>query len=143
MIRLHPRSTRTDTLFPYAALFRSVDQMHHRFIKVHDMDKSKVVASIVEHGARTLIFSNTKRAADRLARDLDDLGVKAEPIHGDLPQRARAKALQRFTEGKRQPRVASAVAARGLATDLLDTVIHWDTPPDPNTHHPRTRPPPP
>jgi superfamily II DNA/RNA helicase len=112
----------------------TVDQMHHRFIKVHDMDKSKVVASIVENGARTLIFSNTKRAADRLARDLDDLGVKAEPIHGDLPQRAREKALQRFTEGKLQALVASDVAARGLDIDLIDTVIHWDPPPDHKTY---------
>src|SRR3546814_9873307 len=47
----------------------TVDQMHHRFIKVHDMDKSKVVASIVEHGARTLIFSKTKSAADRRSKE--------------------------------------------------------------------------
>ena len=112
----------------------TVDQMHHRFIKVHDMDKPKVVASIVENGARTLIFSNTKRAADRLARDLDDLGVKAEPIHGDLPQRAREKALERFTAGKLQALVASDVAARGLDIDLIDTVIHWDPPPDHKTY---------
>ncbi len=112
----------------------TVDQMHHRFIKVHDMDKPKVVAAIVENGHRTLIFSNTKRAADRLARDLDDLGVKAAPIHGDLPQRAREKALERFTDGKIQALVASDVAARGLDIDLIDTVIHWDPPPDHKTY---------
>jgi superfamily II DNA/RNA helicase len=112
----------------------TVDQMHHRFIKIHERDKAKVVAAIVENGARTLIFSNTKRAADRLADDLDDLGVKAEPIHGDLPQRAREKALQRFTDGKIQALVASDVAARGLDIDLIDTVIHWDPPPDHKTY---------
>jgi len=112
----------------------TVDQMHHRFIKIHEMDKAKVVASIVGSSNRTLIFSNTKRAADRLARDLTDLDVKASAIHGDLPQRAREKALQRFTEGKLQALVASDVAARGLDIDQVDMVIHWDPPPDHKTY---------
>ena len=112
----------------------TVDQMHHRFLLVHEMDKAKVAGAIVAKGNRTLIFSNTKRAADRLARDLNDLDVKAEPIHGDLPQRAREKALKRFSEGKLQALVASDVAARGLDIDEIDTVVHWDPPPDHKTY---------
>ena len=112
----------------------TVDQMHHRFLLVHEMDKAKVAASIVSNGNRTLIFSNTKRAADRLARDLGNLDVKAEAIHGDLPQRAREKALKRFSEGKLQALVASDVAARGLDIDDIDTVVHWDPPPDHKTY---------
>jgi len=112
----------------------TVDQMHHRFIKIHERDKAKVVAAIVGSSNRTLIFSNTKRAADRLSDDLEDLGVKASPIHGDLPQRAREKALQRFTDGKLQALVASDVAARGLDIDQVDMVIHWDPPPDHKTY---------
>ena len=112
----------------------TVDQMHHRFLKVHDMDKAKVAAAIVRSSQRALIFSNTKRHADRLARDLTDLDVKASAIHGDLPQRAREKALQRFTEGKLQALVASDVAARGLDIDQVDVVIHWDPPPDHKTY---------
>jgi superfamily II DNA/RNA helicase len=108
--------------------------MHHRFLKIHDMDKAKVAAAIVGNSQRTLIFSNTKRAADRLARDLTDLDVKASAIHGDLPQRAREKALQRFSEGKLQALVASDVAARGLDIDQVDMVIHWDPPPDHKTY---------
>ena len=49
----------------------TVEQMHHRFLRVHEMDKAKVAAAIVANGNRTLIFSNTKRAADRLAADLE------------------------------------------------------------------------
>ncbi len=112
----------------------TVDQMHHRFLLVHEMDKAKVAASIVSNGHRTLIFSNTKRAADRLARELGTLEVKAEAIHGDLPQRAREKALKRFSEGKLQALVASDVAARGLDIDEIDTVVHWDPPPDHKTY---------
>ena len=112
----------------------TVDQMHHRFLLVHEMDKAKVAAAIVANGHRTLIFSNTKRAADRLARDFESLGVKAEPIHGDLPQRQREKALKRFGDGTLQALVASDVAARGLDIDEIDTVVHWDPPPDHKTY---------
>ena len=112
----------------------TVEQMHHRFLKVHDMDKSKVAATIIESSNRTLLFSNTKRAADRLADDLVKLGVKATAIHGDLPQRSREKALQHFGEGKLQALVASDVAARGLDIDEIDMVIHWDPAPDHKTY---------
>ena len=112
----------------------TVEQMHHRFLKVHEMDKAKVAGAIVEASNRTLIFSNTKRHADRLADDLNKLDVSAAAIHGDLPQRAREKALKRFSEGKLQALVASDVAARGLDIDEIDTVIHWDPPPDHKTY---------
>ncbi len=112
----------------------TVEQMHHRFLLVHEMDKAKVAGAIVTNGHRTLIFSNTKRAADRLASNLNDLDVKAEAIHGDLPQRVREKALKRFSEGKLQALVASDVAARGLDIDEIDTVVHWDPPPDHKTY---------
>ncbi|MGK2927950.1 MAG: DEAD/DEAH box helicase [Acidimicrobiales bacterium] len=112
----------------------TVEQMHHRFLLVHEMDKAKVAGAIVTNGHRTLIFSNTKRAADRLASNLNDLAVRAEAIHGDLPQRVREKALKRFSEGKLQALVASDVAARGLDIDEIDTVVHWDPPPDHKTY---------
>jgi superfamily II DNA/RNA helicase len=112
----------------------TVEQMHHRFLLVHEMDKPKVAAAIVGNGQRTLIFANTKRAADRLARELGKLGVTAEAIHGDLAQRVREKALKRFSEGRLQALVASDVAARGLDIDQIDTVVHWDPPPDHKTY---------
>ena len=112
----------------------TVEQMHHRFLRVHHMDKAKVAGAIVANGHRTLIFSNTKRAADRLASDLNKLDVRAEPIHGDLPQRAREKALKRFGDGTLQALVASDVAARGLDIDEIDTVVHWDPAPDHKTY---------
>jgi superfamily II DNA/RNA helicase len=112
----------------------TVEQMHHRFIHVHEMDKAKVAATIIQNGHRTLLFSNTKRAADRLARDLTSLDVKVEAVHGDLPQRVREKALRRFSEGKLQALVASDVAARGLDIDEIDTVIHWDPAPEHKTY---------
>ena len=111
-----------------------VDTMEHRFLKVHFMDKAKVVAEISRHNDRVLAFSRTKAGADRLARDLDDLNIAAAPIHGDLPQHKREQSLQRFSDGKVAVLVATNVAARGLHIDGVDVVIHYDPPDDPKTY---------
>ncbi|MGF1598540.1 MAG: DEAD/DEAH box helicase [Acidimicrobiales bacterium] len=112
----------------------TVEQMVHRFIQVHDMDRNRVVASIVNAASRTMVFCNTKRACDRLASELDKLGVNAEAIHGDLRQRQREKALGDFSEGKLQALVATDVAARGIHVDDVDVVIHFDPPEDHKTY---------
>ena len=112
----------------------TVEEMSHRFITVHEMDRKKVVAAIVNGVDRTMVFCNTKRGCDRLASDLAKLGVKAQPIHGDLRQRHREKALSRFTEGDLQALVATDVAARGIHVDDVDVVVHFDPPEDHKTY---------
>jgi superfamily II DNA/RNA helicase len=112
----------------------TVEQMTHRFITVHQMDQAKVAAAIIQASNRTMVFCNTKRMCDRLADDLDKLGVSAEPIHGDLRQRQREKALSAFSEGKIQALVATDVAARGIHVDDVDVVVHFDPPDDHKTY---------
>jgi superfamily II DNA/RNA helicase len=112
----------------------TVDTMEHRFLKVHYMDKAKVVAEISRHNNRVLAFSRTKAGADRLAKELKELDVAAAPIHGDLPQNKRERALERFTDGSVNVLVATNVAARGLHIDGVDVVIHYDPPDDPKTY---------
>ncbi len=112
----------------------TVEQMTHRFITVHQMDQAKVAAAIINASNRTLIFCNTKRMCDRLADDLESQGVSAEPIHGDLRQRQREKALSAFSEGKIQALVATDVAARGIHVDDVDVVVHFDPPDDHKTY---------
>jgi superfamily II DNA/RNA helicase len=112
----------------------TVDEMVHRFVAVHEMDRNKVVATIVNSVSRTMVFCNTKRACDRLANDLDRLNVEAQPIHGDLRQRQREKALRDFSNGKTQALVATDVAARGIHVDDVDVVIHFDPPEDHKTY---------
>ena len=112
----------------------TVDAMIHRFIAVHEMDKVKVAAAIARGSGRVLAFSNTKRVADRLAAALNDDGVKAMAIHGDLRQSQREDALKRFTAGKLQVLVATDVAARGLDIDDIDVVIHYEPAPDHKTY---------
>jgi superfamily II DNA/RNA helicase len=112
----------------------TVDAMIHRFIAVHEMDKVKVAAAIARSSGRVLAFTNTKRVADRLASALNDDGVKAMAIHGDLRQSQREDALRRFTAGKLQVLVATDVAARGLDIDDIDVVIHYEPAPDHKTY---------
>jgi superfamily II DNA/RNA helicase len=112
----------------------TVDRMHHRFLLVHEMDKAKVAAAIIRNNRRTMVFSATKHGCDRLTRKLQEEGVTAAAIHGDLRQQAREKALARFTEGKLSALVATDVAARGLHIDEVDVVIHYDPPGDHKTY---------
>lgn len=108
----------------------TVDEMEHRFLYVHEMDKVKVVAAIARGAERMLVFVNTKRGADRLLRQLRQEGVKAGTIHGDLRQGMRERALADFASGRLPVLVATDVAARGLHIDGVDVVVHYDPPED-------------
>ena len=112
----------------------TVETMEHRFLKVHYMDKAKVVRELSKYNDRILAFTRTKAGADRLSRDLRDLDVSAAPIHGDLPQAKRERSLARFAEGDVAVLVATNVAARGLHIDGVDVVVHYDPPDDPKTY---------
>jgi superfamily II DNA/RNA helicase len=112
----------------------TVEEMEHRFLLVHEMDKVLVVAAISQGAARTLVFSATKRGADRLVSQLRREGVKVEAIHGDLPQGKREQALARFSAGKLPVLVATDVAARGLHIDAVDVVVHYDPAEDPKQY---------
>jgi len=108
----------------------TVDQMEHRFLKVHQLDKAKVAAAIAAGAEKTIIFVRTKRGADRLVDDLKAAGVRAAAIHGDLRQGLRERGLADFAGGKLTTLVATDVAARGLDIDGVDVVVHFDPPED-------------
>ncbi|HHC08414.1 MAG TPA: DEAD/DEAH box helicase [Actinobacteria bacterium] len=112
----------------------TVTTMSHRFLKVHHLDKVRVAARIARAARRTLVFTRTKHGADRLAKDLRAEGISVAPIHGDLPQHQRERALERFRAGEITTLVATNVAARGLHIDHVDVVVHYDPPDDPKTY---------
>jgi len=112
----------------------TVEEMTHRFLHIHQMDKVKVAAEITRHASRVLMFCNTKAGCDRLVRKLGDEGIRAEAIHGDLRQNMRERALERFSQGKLPVLVATDVAARGIHVDDVEVVIHYDPPPDNKTY---------
>jgi superfamily II DNA/RNA helicase len=109
---------------------KNIEEMTHRFLKVHDLDRIKVLASIAGGVYRTMVFVRTKRGADRLVSQLKREGVVASAIHGDLRQSAREKALKDFASGNHAVLVATDVAARGIHVDDVDVVVHFDPPED-------------
>ena len=112
----------------------TVAEMEHRFLAVHEMDRVRVTARIVEASNRTIVFSRTKWGVDKLVGKLVDENVSAAAIHGDLRQSQREKALADFTKGKIKCLVATDVAARGIHVDDVDVVIHYDPPSDAKTY---------
>ena len=108
----------------------TVAEMEHRFLAVHEMDRVRVAARIVEASNRTIIFSRTKWGADKLTDKLLGENVRVAAIHGDLRQAQREKALSDFQSGRVKCLVATDVAARGIHVDDVDVVIHYDPPSD-------------
>jgi superfamily II DNA/RNA helicase len=104
--------------------------------RTHPLNKVEVVARILQAEGRglTMIFTRTKRAADRAAEDLDFRGFAVAAVHGDLGQGARERALRAFRNGKIDVLVATDVAARGLDVSGVTHVINYDCPEDPDTY---------
>jgi superfamily II DNA/RNA helicase len=100
--------------------------------RTHSLNKAEVVARILQANDRglTMVFTRTKRAADRLADDLDFRGFAVAAVHGDLGQGSRERALRAFRTGKIDVLVATDVAARGLDVTGVTHVINYDCPED-------------
>jgi ATP-dependent RNA helicase RhlE len=81
-----------------------------------------------EDWGQVLVFTRTKRGADKLAEQLERDGIRSTAIHGDKPQGARTKALSAFKKNSVQALVATDVAARGLDIDKLPHVVNFDLP---------------
>ncbi len=128
------RYQRDPVMHEVAAKEVTVAEMEHRFLAVHEMDRVRVAAAIINSSNRTIVFSRTKWGADKLTRKLVDEGVKAAAIHGDLRQSQREKALADFSKGRVRALVATDVAARGIHVDDVDVVIHYDPPSDAKTY---------
>ncbi|RZU51866.1 superfamily II DNA/RNA helicase [Krasilnikovia cinnamomea] len=104
--------------------------------RTHPLNKLEMVARILQAKERglTMIFTRTKRAADRVSEDLDFRGFAVAAVHGDLGQGARERALRAFRTGKIDVLVATDVAARGLDVSGVTHVINYDCPEDPDTY---------
>ena len=104
--------------------------------QAHDLDKPEVVGKILQSRdvEKVMIFTRTKRSAQRLADELEDRGFPASSIHGDLNQAAREKALKKFREGKITVLVATDVASRGIDISGVSHVINYECPEDDKTY---------
>nr|WP_218020073.1 DEAD/DEAH box helicase [Nocardia anaemiae] len=104
--------------------------------RAHALDKSELVAKVLQAESRgaTMIFTRTKRTAQKVADDLADRGFAVGAVHGDLGQIAREKALGKFRKGAIDVLVATDVAARGIDIDDVTHVINYQCPEDEKTY---------
>jgi superfamily II DNA/RNA helicase len=87
-----------------------------------------------EGSGLTIVFTRTKRQSQRIADDLTERGFDASPLHGDMQQAARERALTKFREGKLRVLVATDVAARGIDVTGVTHVINYTCPEDEKTY---------
>ncbi|KRE33702.1 DEAD/DEAH box helicase [Mycobacterium sp. Soil538] len=112
-----------------AATHDTTEQFAYR---AHALDKVEMVSRILQAEGRgaTMIFTRTKRTAQKVADELAERGFKVGAVHGDLGQGAREKALKSFRTGEVDVLVATDVAARGIDIDDITHVINFQIPED-------------
>jgi superfamily II DNA/RNA helicase len=128
----HPMNIRAESsydtqLVPATAQF---------IFQAHDLDKPEIIGRILQadDAEKIIVFTRTKRQAQRVADDLAERGFKASPLHGDMAQVAREKALTKFRENKMRVLVATDVAARGIDVQGVSHVINYTCPEDEKTY---------
>jgi len=104
--------------------------------RAHQMDKIEVLARVLQARNRglTMVFCQTKRAADQVASALASRGFAVATVHGDLGQGQRERALRAFRSGKVDVLTATEVAARGLDVDDVTHVVNYECPDDEKTY---------
>ncbi len=116
------------------AAAENAGEIDHLFWNVGREDRTRMVAEIATHYERAIVFCRTKHGSDRLAKNLDSMGMSTCVIHGNRSQAQREKALEQFRRGKATVMVATDVAARGIHIDAVPVVIHFDLPEDPKDY---------
>ncbi|MCW2842559.1 MAG: box helicase domain protein, partial [Nocardioides sp.] len=128
----HPMNIRAESsydtqLVPATAQF---------IFQAHDLDKPEIIGRILqaEDADKIIVFTRTKRQSQRVADDLAERGFSASPLHGDMQQAAREKALTKFRGDTLRVLVATDVAARGIDVAGVSHVINYTCPEDEKTY---------
>ncbi len=118
---------------PVSSTVEVIDQLMYM---VDKRNKQPLLEHLIREKniTRSLVFVRTKHGADRIARALNNAGIKADAIHGDKTQQARQRALLNFKADKLKVLVATDIAARGIDIDNLTHVINFDLPNVPETY---------
>ncbi|HZW42158.1 MAG TPA: DEAD/DEAH box helicase, partial [Agromyces sp.] len=108
--------------------------IEHRVFVIENREKRDIVAQLANREGKTLVFSRTRAFAEDLTEHLEDYGIRAVALHGDLNQSRRTRNLQQLTSGRVNVLVATDVAARGIHVDDIDLVIQADAPDEYKTY---------
>ncbi|MDQ6688526.1 MAG: DEAD/DEAH box helicase [Actinomycetota bacterium] len=132
----HPMNIRAESSYDQ----QTVPATAQFIYQAHDLDKTEMIGRLLqaEGSGLTIVFTRTKRQSQRVADDLAERGFPASPLHGDMAQAARERALTRFREGKLKVLVATDVAARGIDVTGVTHVINYSCPEDEKMYVHRT-----
>jgi len=117
-------------VFEVAGENQESSTIDHQVYVVEQRDKREIIMELAKTGGKVLMFARTRAFAEELADILDDNGIPAVSLHGDLNQARRARNLEKLTSGRVSVLVATDVAARGIHVDDIDTVVQVDPPDD-------------
>lgn len=127
--RLVHECTREPVRIALGSTFKPAESVRLKAYEVRPGQKLDAIRQLLyEEDGRTLVFTRTKRGAQRLANELIRDGFAAAMIHGDRTQTQRTGALSGFQDGRFQVLVATDIASRGLHVDEIAHVINYDMP---------------
>ena len=119
----------------------TADTVEEHLCPVTQAQKPELLRTLLDTGGasgerpeRVLVFCRTKHRVDDVSAMLKNAQVKVDVMHADRPQQARARALERFREGKVQVLVATDVMSRGIDVAGVDAVVNFDVPMDPEDY---------
>jgi ATP-dependent RNA helicase RhlE len=119
-----------------APVATTVEKVAQSLYLVNNGDKSALLELVLGDKSidRVLVFTRTKRGADRVTQRLARASIHAEAIHGNKSQNARERALHRFKTGAIRVLVATDIAARGIDVDGISHVVNYELPEVPETY---------
>ncbi|WP_239456514.1 DEAD/DEAH box helicase [Nocardioides solisilvae] len=128
----HPMNIRAESSYENATVPATAQFIY----LAHDLDKPEIIGRVLqaEGAEKMIVFTRTKRQAQRVADDLQERGFAASPLHGDMAQVAREKALAKFREDKVKVLVCTDVAARGIDVRGVSHVVNYTCPEDDKTY---------
>ena len=106
----------------------------HRVLLIEQRDKRAIIEQLAAGSGKTLVFTRTRAFAEEMSDYLEDAGIPATSLHGDLNQSRRTRNLQLLTSGRVNVLVATDVAARGIHVDDISLVIQADAPEEYKTY---------
>ena len=127
---------KTPVLVEIGARSTPVEAVAQWIVEVSQAAKVPALVHLLKDAAleSVLVFSRTKHGADRIARKLEDAGIRCATLHSNRTQGQRILALKRFKSGDVRCLVATDIAARGIDVDGISHVINYDFPPQPEDY---------
>lgn len=108
----------------------TAERIEQSVVHMEDAAKPTAIFRLIQKhpGKRVIVFTRTKRGADKVARKLGAEGIGADAIHGNKSQGQRQRALDAFKKGNRLVLIATDIAARGIDIRDVELVVNYDLP---------------